>query len=1219
MIKKSKTSKIVAGAVGIALALAMVVGVAAPTAQAAALTSAQVSAIISLLQSFGADANTIANVQASLTGQPTTTTTGTTGTMMTSGYQFSTPLYMGVTSPAVAQLQMILNSNSATQVAATGTGSSGMESDYFGALTKAAVIKFQNLHGIVPASGYVGSITEGVLNSMTTNTTTTTTTTTTTGTTGTTGTTVTPGAAGTLTVSAAAEPANSLAPQGASRVPFTTVTLTAGATAVTVSGINIQRIGLGSDAVFSGIVLLDSNGNQIGNSQTFNSNHQATVGTTWTIPAGTSQTLTIAGNMQSSLSAYAGQVVGIEVTGINTSATVQGAVLTAPITGAMQTINATVALGSATIAVSSFDPNGSTNQNIGTTAYRFAGVKITAGSAENVILKSIRWNQTGSAGSADLSNLATYVNGVAYPVTVDTTGKYFTSNFGTGIVINEGFSVDAYVQGDLTGSNSAGRTAEFDLYKNTDVYLLGQTYGYGIIPVPSGNTASTATTGSEFLTSDGTASGSPLTPFFSGSLINITAGTLTTIQKAVSVPAQNISINVPNQPLGGFTTTFQGEPVNVQSLAFHFTASGPLNSATINNITLVDQNGNVVAGPYNATLVAANGSTQTVTFSSQVTFPVGTDTYTLKGTIPAGVTGGTTLSASTTPSSDWTNVVGATTGNTISLSGSGVVTMNTMTIQGISLTVAINSSVGSTNIVPGGSQTTFDTIQLDASQSSDDVRLGSIPLQLALTAGGTNNAATNLSGCQLWNGSTPVLNTAVNPSNGTFSSGTASSAGSVSTDTFTFQNPLVVPRGTVVALTLTCSVSSSASGGYQWGIVSSPAGVTGNTSGGNVTVTVPSSNTGPVLTATSGALAITTDPTSPSYNLVSAGSSGVVVGAYQFQATNEPVNLTRIGFQLTNMASSTAGDVADVTLWNGSCELGTATFTGVTATTTLYIPGSAPSGCSAGFATVPSNGTLTLTVKADLNPIINGGSALPGHLLAVNVYTLGSNDNKNTQGSGVSSGITYNATGSTSVAGVRIFQTVPQVALGTLSTSGITGDGKLIAFSITNPTNDPNLQLNKFAFTFATSSGINAITGVNLYDYTDSGYSLPASDAISNGQLLASNVANAGSNSTLSVTVGNANGYVTVPAGQTRYFLLKGTVTLTGSNTNNSVATTLLGDSSYPALATFRGAVSSLGGSNFIWSDGATSTAAATTANAWVNGYNLANFPSSGLTESRTQ
>ena len=75
-ITHSVSGRIAAGAVGVAMAITLL-GAAAPVS-AASLTSAQVSAIITLLQSFGADAATIANVQASLTGgTPVSTGTGT--------------------------------------------------------------------------------------------------------------------------------------------------------------------------------------------------------------------------------------------------------------------------------------------------------------------------------------------------------------------------------------------------------------------------------------------------------------------------------------------------------------------------------------------------------------------------------------------------------------------------------------------------------------------------------------------------------------------------------------------------------------------------------------------------------------------------------------------------------------------------------------------------------------------------------------------------------------------------------------------------------------------------------------------------------------------------------------------------------------------------------------------------------------------------------------
>ncbi len=150
-------TRLVAVAAGVTVAFALVLATSAPV-RAAALTSAQVSAIVSLLQSFGADAATIANVQASLTGSaPTTPSTG--GSMACNASVWTRDLSAGSTGADVMALQKFLNMSAATQVAATGAGSPGMETSTFGPATQAAVIKFQTANGITPAAGYVGPIT----------------------------------------------------------------------------------------------------------------------------------------------------------------------------------------------------------------------------------------------------------------------------------------------------------------------------------------------------------------------------------------------------------------------------------------------------------------------------------------------------------------------------------------------------------------------------------------------------------------------------------------------------------------------------------------------------------------------------------------------------------------------------------------------------------------------------------------------------------------------------------------------------------------------------------------------------------------------------------------------------------------------------------------------------------------------------------------------------
>jgi peptidoglycan hydrolase-like protein with peptidoglycan-binding domain len=88
-------------------------------------------------------------------------------------YTFSQNLTIGSRGEEVRQLQIYLNNYSTqTQVATFGAGSPGNETDYFGQLTKNALINFQNMNreavltpvGLFSGSGYFGPSTRSFIN-----------------------------------------------------------------------------------------------------------------------------------------------------------------------------------------------------------------------------------------------------------------------------------------------------------------------------------------------------------------------------------------------------------------------------------------------------------------------------------------------------------------------------------------------------------------------------------------------------------------------------------------------------------------------------------------------------------------------------------------------------------------------------------------------------------------------------------------------------------------------------------------------------------------------------------------------------------------------------------------------------------------------------------------------------------------------------------------------
>ena len=158
-----KNSSLIQRVVGVTCAILLLSLSTASSVQAATLTSTEVNAIINLLQAFGADPVTIANVQSVLEGTTTPTTTVVSPSSSEGGSMPSISgcptilgnLKIGSSGEDVSKLQSFLSKDGSVYPQGLVTG-------YFGTDTQEAVQRWQMLQGIV-ATGTPQSTGYGVV------------------------------------------------------------------------------------------------------------------------------------------------------------------------------------------------------------------------------------------------------------------------------------------------------------------------------------------------------------------------------------------------------------------------------------------------------------------------------------------------------------------------------------------------------------------------------------------------------------------------------------------------------------------------------------------------------------------------------------------------------------------------------------------------------------------------------------------------------------------------------------------------------------------------------------------------------------------------------------------------------------------------------------------------------------------------------------------------
>src|SRR3989344_5813013 len=458
-ITTKATAKVAAVATGLAMAMSMLS--LAPIAHAATLTDAQVSSILSLLSSFGADASTIANVQASLTGGTPVSTGGSTTSSCSVG---TTNLTIGSSGATVTCLQQTLIAGGYS-IPAGATG-------YFGAQTRSAVSAWQTAKGISPTAGYFGSISRAAFVGTQTG-----------GTTG--GTTGTPLTGNGLQVMLAVDSPNNVAlVQGqaiGSLAKFTFANPTSAE--IKVTNLGFKCIGVSNDSTLTNVYLYQGAKrltDSAGVSNTAFSFNDPTG--LFTVAAGQTYTVSVLADIAGSTS---GQQVGVQLTSVTSSGTLDSSVVL-PDNGYTQTVSA------ATLATADFSSATTPAVNTSLTPQNDQTIwqnTVTIGTRA-VTLSSFEIRNLGSIKSTDINNIRLYVDGVqtggvATINSVDNTVSWDLS--AKPLRLETGSRIVKAV-GDVIGGSSL--TFQFSLRRASDAQMIDTDLNQPILATANSSTFS---------------------------------------------------------------------------------------------------------------------------------------------------------------------------------------------------------------------------------------------------------------------------------------------------------------------------------------------------------------------------------------------------------------------------------------------------------------------------------------------------------------------------------------------------------------------------------------------------------------------------------------------------------------------------------------------------------------------------------------------------------
>jgi len=982
-----------------------------------------------------------------------------------------------------------------------------------------------------------------------------------------------------LTVAlAASTPAAAAIPTGAVNVPYTKINVTAATDgAVTINSITFTRSGIGSANDFTNVYLYDGATRlTTGRSVNSSTNKVTFTGLNYTVPAGTTKTLTLTADINTSGNNDAFGIVSASDV-VSTGATVSGSF---PITGNTMNI-VSQSTGSVTIA-----RTGSlSNPKLGEQNAKVAEFNLTAGSVEDLSVEGLTLYQLGNISNANLTNftLKQAGNTIATAAGVNSNNN-IVFTFNSAYNLDKGTTKTFEVFANIGSSARAGDTIKIYLDNASDLLARGKTYGYGVQVNRDGY-------------DNGSNNGDD------ASWTSVDAGQITISYQGPSVT--DYAVQDTDVELFRFTVTSQNN-VEVRNTRLLLTAGGNdadkdaddagglFNDTTANytDVKFVDATtGQVLAGPKDVAYSKVDDdASQVLTYTDTWNLAAG-ETKTIKVTAdianftPAG---NETIKATLNPfeSSDIKNLDNNLFVQTTDIVPSGAVTGAAHNVKTGSASVSLAGTPSAQTYINGAADVAMTGMNLTAG-TGKDIKVTSIKL----TAVGVVSCATE-SNCvltvKLFDGSTQIGETK-----------------SLSGDTVTFNNlNLVVTKGTTKTLVAkaTLNTLSTVSGGTTLHFdVAAATDITAQDNDGN-SVTLTGTVTGPTHSILDkGTIAVTLAPDEidlTESRIVLAGNTDETLAKYKFTATNEDLKLTKMRVQLS---ANTSEEVASLALYDGSTKL-----TGDVVPTngaTIY----ADFNSFTQDFIVPKDSSKTLTVKANLNTVSAGASS-GTTITASLVYDT------NFEVRGVNSNTVITSVGSSNVDGraMTVRKTKATLVENAVANTNIVNgsEQEIYNFSVSaDSKEDVAIKQLRFAVSLTDNVGTNntlAATSLKLYRNGSDITSLVGAMADLN---------EASTDITVAFT-----GEEVIAKGSTNVYSLRATLTgyTTGAD-DDSITVKLNSDSVLnDTTNTAAGVIAEGDGkNNFVWSDNSATShfvTSSVTSSDWTNGYQVKNLPFSGKT-----